>query len=101
MRRGPHFADRLDHLAAFLGAALTAADPAGAVQRTLCLDSRGLCIAEKRLGLAPGARVFLIALGKAAPAMASAAASILGDRLEAGVVTELVRSGYSLPPTFS
>lgn len=98
MSRGPRFADRLDHLAALLGAALTAANPATAVQRTLRLDSGSICIAEKRLGLAPGARVFLIALGKAAPTMASAAAAILGDRLAAGVVTELVPSGLNFPP---
>lgn len=99
MSRAPRYADRLDHLAALLGAALAAADPAAAVRRALHLDGDGLRLGRRRIALSHGGRVFLIALGKAAPAMAAAAIEILGERIAAGVVTELVPSGYIYPPS--
>ncbi len=99
MSRGPRYTDRLDHLAALLGAALAAADPAAAVRRALHLDGNGLRIGRSRIALPRGSRVFLVALGKAAPAMASAALEILGKRITAGIVTELGPGGYVYPPS--
>ena len=98
MSRAPRYADRLDHLAALLGAALAAADPAAAVRRALHLDRGGLRVGERHIALTAGGRVFLIALGKAAPAMASAAVEILGERISSGIVTELVPGGRDFPP---
>jgi glycerate 2-kinase len=68
-------------------AALAAADAAAAVQRSLVADAQGLVVGGRRIELAPDGRVFLIGLGKAAPNMARAAVSVLGRRLEAGLVT--------------
>ena len=99
MSRAPRCADRLDHLAALLGAVLAAADPAAAVRRALHLDREGLRVGQRRITLADGGRVFVVALGKAAPAMASAAVEILGERLTSGIVTELAPSGRSFPPS--
>lgn len=44
-------------------------------------------------------RVFLIAFGKAAPAMASAAVEILGERITSGIVTELAPCEFVYPPS--
>jgi hydroxypyruvate reductase len=99
MSRAPRYADRLDHLAALLGAALAAADPGACVRRALHLDREGLWVGERRIDLSAGGRVFLVALGKAAPAMASAAIEILGERITSGIVTELAPGAYALPPS--
>lgn len=69
-----------------LAAALEAADPATAVQRFLRRDGARLIVGEQTYALDAGGRVLLVAVGKAAAAMATAAATILGDRLTRGVV---------------
>ena len=97
MSTGPAFSDHRQHLARLIGAALTAADPGAAVRRGLRLERGGLRVGTRRVSLPPHARLFLIALGKAAPGMAAAAVEILGERIDAGVVTTLVPGGASLP----
>ena len=70
--------------AAILRAALRAADPGRAVRKHLRADGLGFSLAGERLRVQ--GRVVLLAVGKAAPAMAEAASDILGPRLEAGLV---------------
>lgn len=70
--------------AAILGAGLRAADPYRAVRKRLRLGPLGLSVAGERLR--PAGRVVLLSVGKAAPAMAEAAAEVLGSRLAGGLV---------------
>jgi len=76
-------------MAAIRKAALAAADAGAAVKHSLHLESSTVVAGQHRHDLAPSARVFLVALGKAAPGMAQAAASVLGERLTDGLVTVL------------
>lgn len=69
-----------------LGCALKEADPAAAVRASLKLDDDVLEAAGERIPLETDGNVFVIAFGKAAPAMAEAAEEILGDRLAGGAV---------------
>jgi len=75
------------HLSEIAWAFRQAVDPAQAVHRVLRLLPEELQIADHRIPLADGARVYLAAIGKAAPGMAQAAAAVLGPRLTQGVVT--------------
>jgi hydroxypyruvate reductase len=70
-------------------AALRAADAGEAVRRYLRRDATVLRVGQRRLELSPVSRVWLIALGKAAPAMASAAAECVEQYLAGGIVTTL------------
>ena len=79
---------RADVLAALAGA-LEAADPAAAVRRHLRLSRSGLMAGGARLPM-PKGRVFVLAFGKAAPAMAGAAL----DALDGCDVTGAVASPY-------
>ena len=81
------FQDHPRHFQAIRRAALLAADPAQAVRHHLRLSRSALHAGPYRITLDPSARIWLVGLGKAAPAMSGAAAEILGDRLAAGVVT--------------
>ena len=81
------FQDHPHHLQTIRRAALQAADPADAVRGHLRLGRSALQAGPHRLPLEPSARIWLIGLGKAAPAMSGAAAGVLGDRLAAGVAT--------------
>ena len=66
---------RADVLAALAGA-LAAADPAAAVRRHFRRSRAGLQVGGARMPL-PKGRVFVLAFGKAAPAMAEAALDVL------------------------
>jgi hydroxypyruvate reductase len=79
--------DRL--MEALRAAALRAADAAEAVRRHLRRDGNVLRVGQRRLDLSPASRVWLIALGKAAPAMAAAAAECAEPYLAGGIVTTL------------
>ena len=81
------FQDHPRHFQAIRRAALLAADPAQAVRRHLRLSRSALHAGPHRIPLEPSARIWLVGLGKAAPAMSRAAAEILGDRLAAGLAT--------------
>src|SRR3990170_3794969 len=89
------------HLEAIRLAALRAADAGEAVRRNLRLDRNVLRAGRRRLTLPPGCRVWIVALGKAAPAMAAAAAGVLADRLTCGVVTTLGETGPIHPRLLS
>ncbi len=82
-----------DALQAILEAALAAADPARAVGRALALDD-GAIVAEGTRFEAE--RVFVLAAGKAAGAMARAADELLGDRVSGGLV--VTKDGHDPGP---
>ncbi|MBI5965165.1 MAG: DUF4147 domain-containing protein [Chloroflexi bacterium] len=69
-----------------LSAALEAADPKSAVRAILKRDENMLIINENIYSLDELSGVYLIAIGKAAPAMASAARDVLGNALKGGIV---------------
>jgi hydroxypyruvate reductase len=69
-------------------AALSAADPKAAVERHLTLEEGDrLALGGETIELTEGARIWLIALGKASLGMTEAAFGILGSRVTAGVVS--------------
>ncbi len=93
--------------AQILAAGLEAADPEALVARHLTRRGRWLRAAGGRYDLGRG-RLVLIALGKAAGAMARAAESVLGDALQEGLAvsvaphpalrrTRLLVAGHPLP----
>lgn len=75
----------IHHLTEIRHAALAAADPTDIVSRYLHVRGNSLQAGSHQFELKPTTRIFLIALGKAAPAMCQAAVNVLGDRLSAGV----------------
>jgi glycerate 2-kinase len=75
-----------DRVARVLAAALDAADPKVAVQRYLQRDGDTLYIDRQPYDLQAFDRVFLISIGKAGVAMASAAAEMVRDCLSDGVI---------------
>ncbi len=86
-----HDHDRRSTVLGFLSAALDAVDPRAAVTRTLRRHGPRLTVGDDIIDLPH--RVFLIAIGKAAPAMGRAARDALGD-LESRL---LVVSDHSEP----
>lgn len=93
------FEDHRDHLKSLRRVALQSADAGAAVERSLRLRGQTLYVGRERLRIARSTRLYLVALGKAAPAMADAARCILGANLTAGIVTTLPpHTGPSLPP---
>ena len=73
------------HLQRIREASLKAANAGARVRENLSLQRHLLRAGRHHLKLSEGARIFLVALGKPAPAMCEAAAGILGDRLTEGV----------------
>jgi glycerate 2-kinase len=65
-------------------AALVAADPQAAVVRTIAADTGGFTAAGKRFEVR--GRLLLAAVGKAAAAMTRGALSVLGGRIDGGIV---------------
>lgn len=72
-----------EHLREILAAGLEAAAPAKAVHRSVRLEGDVLLAGETRFA---AGRVFVVAVGKAAGAMAEAAGELLGERIAGGVV---------------
>jgi hydroxypyruvate reductase len=82
------YAKRRSHLTALQKAALEAADASKAVRRHLSLKDRTLKAGKRRKKIDPKGKIFVIAIGKAAPAMASASSALLKRRVVEGLVTE-------------
>jgi glycerate 2-kinase len=76
-------------------AAIAAVDPARAVRRGLAVRGRSWRVGPSTEPLARHAQVHVLAFGKAAGAMASAASSVLGSRCGGGLV--VVRRGDPPP----
>src|ERR671917_783929 len=72
-----------DDLEQILSAGLAAADPQRAVRRELELEGDAILAGEKRF---EPRRVYVLAAGKAAGAMARAAEEVFGDRISGGLV---------------
>jgi len=72
-----------DDLQEIFAASLAAADPQRAVRRALELEGDAILAAEERFG---PRRVFVLAVGKAAGAMAKAAQELLGEKVSGGLV---------------
>ncbi|MCA1848236.1 MAG: glycerate-2-kinase family protein, partial [Actinobacteria bacterium] len=72
-----------DHLREILSAGLAAADPREAVLRSVRLEGGAILAGGERF---EAERVFVLAAGKAAGAMARAAEELLGERLAGGLV---------------
>jgi glycerate-2-kinase len=70
-------------LEGFFRAGVAAADPAAAVRGAVRRTPDGLAIADRRID--PGARLTLLAVGKAAAAMAGAFEEIAGDAVASGL----------------
>ena len=113
MIENPRFADHKKHLNQIFLQALDAADAHRAVRKHLRLSRKGLEAGPHIIGLKPGARIYLVAFGKAAPAMTRAAVVILQDQIEAGVIAaprhiddlspsfQIFKAGHPLPDTGS
>ena len=74
-------------------AALAAVEPGAAVRRYLRLDGRTLTVAGRPYDTSAFDSIWAIGAGKAAPAMAAAVASLLGDRLAGGLV--VAKAGHA------
>lgn len=97
------------HAKEIFAAGIAAADPFQAVSRVLRLEKDVLCAGEATLPLVAGAKVHLLAIGKAAGPMAAAAEEILGDYLGEGLAVSkydhvwplrkvrLLQAGHPLP----
>ncbi len=84
---------------ALFDAAVARVDVAAAVRRSLRLDGDALVVESPSgtmsLPLMPGGRVLVVAVGKAAAAMAAAAEEVLGERLGAGLA--ITKYGHGGP----
>ncbi len=69
-------------------AVLKAADASAAVRRHLSLDGDKLQVGDHRVQLEPDGKIFVIAIGKAAPSMASATSALLSRKVTEGLITE-------------
>ena len=69
-------------------AVLAAADASKAVRRHVSLEGDALQVGEHRVQLEPDGKIFVIAIGKAAPSMASAISALLSRKVTEGLVTE-------------
>src|ERR671921_804812 len=82
-----------DDLEQILSAGLAAADPQMAVRRELELEDGAILAGEKRF---EPRRVFVLAAGKAAGAMAKAAEELLGEKVSGGLV--VTKDGHDPGP---
>jgi hydroxypyruvate reductase len=94
----PRFDEHKKHLQLISLQALEAADAHRAVREHLHLSSEGIEAGTHTLGLKPGARIYLVAFGKAAPAMTRAAVEILRNQIVVGVIAA-PRQVDDLPPS--
>ncbi len=82
-------------VARVLSAALQAVDPYTAVISHLKLEGESLIVGDQIYDLASVGDVYVVGAGKAGDPMGRAIASLLGGRLQAGLV--VVKDGYEIP----
>ncbi len=80
-----------------MNSALEAASPHSAVTRSLSFDGNELTVKEQHFKVA--GRIYLLAFGKAACAMARAAVDVLGSAIEEGVVVTKYSYAENCPRT--
>ena len=78
-------------------AALAEVAPENLIRRSVVRKADTLFVQEKRYELSAYENIYLIAFGKAAPAMAASLMDILGKRVQAGLVVALPGQQISLP----
>jgi glycerate 2-kinase len=78
--------DHLAHLTSIRSAAMAAADPAALIRHKLSLHNDTLQIDDMTIRRKPIARIFLVAFGKASPAMSRAAVRILDWPFAEGLI---------------
>jgi glycerate 2-kinase len=91
-------------------AVLSAIDPSKLLHERLTIEQGSILAGSHRLPIYDDGRLYLVAIGKAAPGLTQAAVEILDDRLHAGVCTvpptttfrlpqsvEVVEAGHPLP----
>lgn len=88
------FSNHIQDIRACVTAARRAADPAHLVADHLAVDGDGVRVAEQRY---TPQRIFLVASGKAAIAMATSAAQRLGEQLTTGIVISKPAEAPQLP----
>ncbi len=93
----PQWDMRHAHAQTLIAAALTAADPANGLQRTLSTTNTYLNVGDLCYDLANYDNVYLIGYGKAAARMAQVSEAILGDTLTSGLV--ITKHQHSVPTT--
>jgi glycerate 2-kinase len=81
------------HLRTILAAALHSVDPMAAVHANMALAGNVLRVGSRSYDLQKIRRVFVVGAGKAGVPMASAVASILGERITGGIVN--VKYGHT------
>ena len=79
-----------------MSAALEAADPDRAVRAALTREDKALKVGGQTFELDEFNNVYIIAFGKAAPAMASAARQVIGDALKGGIVVSKYKTAHDL-----
>ncbi|MCO5183394.1 MAG: DUF4147 domain-containing protein [Anaerolineae bacterium] len=90
----PCFADRERHVQTLVDAAIAAANPQRLVAAQIAPTGDSVRVADQRFS---PERIFIVSVGKAAIAMALAAADQLGDRLTAGIVISKPDTSPALP----
>lgn len=83
------------------GDILKAARPESLLAGAIRKQGRSLRIKGRLLPLAPGASIYLVAIGKAAAPMAASVHNLLGEQINAGVVTLPRGCVLSLPRSFT
>jgi len=76
-------------------AAISAADPAVCIQRSVRVDQSRLLIKAETVALSTIDRVSVVGMGKASAAMAQALEELLGSRISGGIV--ITADGYAVP----
>ena len=84
-----------EDLRQILGAALAAAEPGRCVRRFLSAEGGAVGVGDKSF---QPRRVFVLAVGKAAGAMAEAAGEILGEKISGGLCVVKAGHGEAPPP---
>lgn len=72
--------------------ALKVVEPRSAVNRAMAWSDGVLTLQGERIEIVNSAKVVVLAIGKAAPAMAHGAADVLGDRISSGII--LTKRGH-------
>lgn len=96
MSHTPRYADHQTHIMTMIKAAVASVDPFFSTCNALEIEGNRLTAAGQTVELDSG-RLFLIAIGKAAVPMASAAAELLGEAIDAGVAVTKVGQSTTVP----
>jgi glycerate 2-kinase len=90
------FPEHNQHLRSILRVVMQSADPSLAVRQHFSVDGSRWMLAGSELIVKPSGRIFMLAVGKAAPGMASAVAARLSDRLASGLIVHPAGSAASV-----